>query len=159
MKNLWKFSLEHGKERGFLTLIILHSLDREPKSGYSLLKEIGQRTHGSWIPNKGALYPVLKSLEAEGQIKVTETGKRSKKVYSLTRAGEETLAGLKGRKGESEERVAFFKNMHLEIFGDENVSLINLLMDVRFYAENLPAEKKERAKEILKSAFAMIKQL
>jgi len=159
MKNLWKFSLEHGKERGFLTLIILHSLDCEPKSGYSLLKEIGERTQGSWIPNKGTLYPILKSLDAEGLIQVTETGKRSKKVYSLTETGKETLADLKGRKGESEERVAFFKNMHLEIFGEENISLINFLMDVRFYIENLPEERKERALEILKAAFTEIKRI
>jgi DNA-binding PadR family transcriptional regulator len=159
MKSLWKFSLEHGKERGFLTLFILHSLDRAPKSGYSLLKEIGQRTQGSWIPNKGTLYPILKSLEAEGLIQVTETGKRSKKVYTLTDAGGETLADLKGRKGESEERVVFFKKMHLEIFGEENISLINFLMDVRFYVENLPEEGKIRAMEILKAAFTEIQRI
>lgn len=157
MKNLWKFTSEHGKERGFLTLMILHLLDREPKSGYSLLKEIGERTQGTWLPNKGTLYPVLKSLEEEGLIQVTETGKRSKKVYSLTAAGGDTLTELKGRKGESEERVAFFKKMHLEIFGEQNMTLINLLMDVRFYIEAIPEKKKERALAILKTAFADIK--
>lgn len=159
MKNPWKFSLEQGKERGFLTLIILHSLDCEPKSGYSLLKDIDAMTNGSWIPNKGSLYPILKSLAAEGQIKVTGTGKRQKIVYSLTDAGQETLARFRGMKGESEERMAFFKNMHLEIFGEENISVISLLMDLRFFIERLPAEKKERAMEIIRAGFAEIQQL
>jgi DNA-binding PadR family transcriptional regulator len=159
MKNLWKFSLEPGKERGFLTLIILHSLAREPKSGYSLLKDIGAMTNGSWVPNKGTLYPILKSLAAESQIQITDTGKRHKIVYSLTDTGQETIAGFRGMKGESEERVAFFKNMHLEIFGEENITIINLLMDVRFFVERLPVEKKDRAMEIIRTAFAEIQHL
>jgi len=159
MTNIWKFAPESGKERSLLTIIILHSLGREPKSGYTLLKEIAGKTQGSWIPNKGTLYPVLKSLEQERLIKLKEIGKRSKRVYELTDAGEETLAGLKGNKGESEDRVAFFKRMHLEIFGEENISLINLLMDIRFYVETLHEERKERAAEILKAAFAEIKRI
>lgn len=53
MNNLWKFSLEPGKDRGLLTIIILHSMEKEPKSGYDLLKEIAEKTNGTWVPNKG----------------------------------------------------------------------------------------------------------
>jgi DNA-binding PadR family transcriptional regulator len=159
MKNIWKFAPESGKERGLLTILILHSLDREPKSGYDLLKEIAEKTHGSWVPNKGTLYPILKSLEEEGQIQVKEIGKRSKRIYELTDAGRQTISTLRDAKEESEARVNFFKRMHLDIFGEENISLINLMMDIRFYVESLPEEQKDRARKILEGAFNEIKQL
>lgn len=49
--------------------------------------------------------------------------------------------------------------MHLEIFGEENISLIYLLMDIRFYAEHLPDEKKQKAIELLNGVFEEIKEL
>lgn len=159
MKKIWKFTPEKGKERGFLTILILHSLDREPKSGYDLLKEIAEKTDGSWVPNKGTLYPILKSLEEEGQIQVKEIGKRSKKTYELTDSGKKTISDLRDQKEESEARVNFFKKMHLEIFGEENISFINLMMDMRFYVEDLPGEKKEKAIEIIARTFEEIKRL
>lgn len=159
MTNIWKFAPENGKERSLLTVLILHSLDSEPKSGYALLKEIAEKTQGSWVPNKGTLYPVLKSLEQEGLIQVEEIGKRSKKIFGLTGSGKQMLSDIRGMKGESKDRVTFFKRLHLEIFGEENISLINLMMDIRFYIEGLPEEKKDRAKEILSAAFTKIREL
>lgn len=159
MHSLWKFTPEKGKERGLLTVLLLHSLEKEPKSGYDLLKEIAEQTGGMWVPNKGTVYPLLKSLETEGLIRVKEVGKRSKTTYELTDAGKETISNFKNEREESEERVNFFKKMHLEIFGEENISLINLMMDIRFYIEKLPGEKREQAKEILKRSFEEIKTL
>lgn len=159
MKNLWKFTPENGKERGLLTTLILHSLGKKPKSGYGLLKEISELTDGAWIPNKGTLYPVLKSLENEGLIRIKEVGKRSKTVYELTDAGERTISNLRTEREQSEEKVNFFKKIHLEIFGEENISLIYLMMDIRFYIEALPQEKKEKAIEIIKTVFGEIKEL
>ncbi|WP_321431290.1 PadR family transcriptional regulator [uncultured Methanolobus sp.] len=134
-------------------------LEMKPKSGYELLKEISEKTNGSWTPNKGTLYPLLKSLDEEGLIQVKEIGKRSKRIYELTDAGKETITNIRNMKHESTARVNFFKNMHFEIFGEENMSLVSLMMDMRFYVEDLPNEKKERAIEILKAAFEEIQQL
>jgi DNA-binding PadR family transcriptional regulator len=159
MKNIWKFTPESGKERGLLTIFVLHLLDKEANSGYDLLKEISEITNGSWTPNKGTLYPLLKSLDEEGLIRVKEIGKRSKTIYELTDTGKKTLVNIRNKKQESETRVEFFKKIHLEIFGEENISIINLMMDMRFYVEELPREKKEKAIVILEAAFGEIKQL
>ncbi|MBP2133076.1 DNA-binding PadR family transcriptional regulator [Methanomicrobium sp. W14] len=159
MHSLWKFSPEKGKERGLLTILVLHFLEKEPKSGYDLLKEIAEKTEGTWVPNKGTMYPLLKSLEKEGLIRIKEIGKRSKTIYELTDAGKITLSRFKTEREESEERVNFFKKMHLEIFGEENISLIYLMMDIRFCIEKLPKERKEQAKEILRQSFEKIKEL
>jgi len=159
MREIWKFAPENGKERGFLTILILHLLDREPQSGYDLLKEISEKTNGAWVPNKGTLYPILKSLEEEGQIQVKEIGKRSKRIYELTDSGKKTISDLRDKKDVSEARVNFFKKMHLEIFGEENISFINLMMNMRFYVEDLPKEKKEKAIEMINRTFKDIKNL
>lgn len=159
MTNIWKFTPESGKERGLLTTLVLHLLEMEPKSGYDLLKEIAEKTNDSWTPNKGTLYPLLKSLDEEGLVRVKEIGKRSKRIYELTDIGKETVTNIKNMKRESTERINFFRNLHFELFGDENKSLISLLMEIRFYIEDLPEDNKEKAIEILKATFVEIKQL
>ena len=159
MKNIWKFAPEDGKERGLLTLLVLHFLEKKPQSGYELLKEIDETTDSTWVPNKGTLYPLLKSLEQEGLIQIKEVGKRSKITFELTEDGRQMLSTLKGKKEEAETRVAFFKKLHREVFGEENFSFINFMMDVRFYVEDMPEEKKPAAIEILQTAFGEIKKL
>jgi DNA-binding PadR family transcriptional regulator len=159
MKNIWKFSPQDGKERGLLTLLVLHLLEKKPQSGYELLKEIGETTDNTWVPNKGTLYPLLKNLEQEGLIQVKELGKRSKITFELTTEGRETLRTLKGKKAEAETRVSFFKKLHREIFGEENFSFINFMMDIRFFIEDMPEEKKPAAIEMLQTAFDEIKKL
>jgi DNA-binding PadR family transcriptional regulator len=159
MSDIWKFTPESGKERGLLTTLVLHLLEMKPKSGYDLLKEINEKTNGSWTPNKGTLYPLLNSLDGEGLIRIKEIGKRSKKIYELTDTGKETITNIKNMKNESTARVNFFKNLHFEIFGKENMSLVSLLTEMRFYIEDLPKEKKERAIGVLKATFEEIKQL
>ena len=159
MNKIWKFTPESGKERGLLTILVLHLLAMKPKSGYDLLKEIDEKTNGSWTPNKGTLYPLLKSLDEEGLVQVKEIGKRSKRIYELTDAGKETVSDIKKMEQASEARVNFFKEIHFELFGEENKSLINLMMDMRFYIEDLPKEKKEKAIDILKTTVEEIKLL
>jgi DNA-binding PadR family transcriptional regulator len=80
-----------ARGRGLIQLFILHSLHKEPKSGYDLIKEITEKTGGAWVPSKGTLYSLLKKMEEEGLIIVSDTGKRSKNIFSLTAEGEETL--------------------------------------------------------------------
>lgn len=159
MKNIWKFAPPEGKERGLLTLLVLHFLEKNPRSGYELLKDINETTDNTWVPNKGTLYPLLKSLEQEGLIQVKEIGKRSKITFELTDNGRQMLCTLKGKKEEAESRVTFFKKLHREIFGEENFSFINFMMDIRFFVEDLPEEKRKAAIEKLQEAFEEIKKI
>ncbi|WP_245920493.1 PadR family transcriptional regulator [Methanospirillum stamsii] len=159
MKNIWKFAPEDGKERGLLTLLVLHLLEKKPQSGYELLKEISETTDNTWVPNKGTLYPLLKSLEQEGLIQVKEIGKRSKITFELTEEGRMMHHTLKEKKDEAETRVTFFKKLHREIFGEEKFTFINFMMDIRFYVEDLPPEKQQKAIEILQKSFDEIKKI
>ena len=53
-----------------MRLFVLRTLSSQPKSGYDILKEIGEKTHGEWCPSKGTIYPILSELEKEELIEV-----------------------------------------------------------------------------------------
>ncbi|MFA6224916.1 MAG: PadR family transcriptional regulator [Methanoregula sp.] len=96
MASLFRFSSHGGKERSFLALYILHTLQERPTSGYDLLKEIAEKTGGTWAPSKGTIYPLLKQLEEEGLIEVAATEKRAKTLFTVTQTGLTTLATIRG---------------------------------------------------------------
>ncbi|QSZ66368.1 PadR family transcriptional regulator [Methanofollis aquaemaris] len=149
MTGIWKFPSKNGRERGLMALYILHSLAQSPKSGYDLLKEIEEKTEGTWVPSKGTLYPLLKQLEEEALIRLFETGKRSKQVYELTETGEETLRAHRQHRRESREKMLQMKNLLVEIFGDEKRELNALFVEIRSLIDALPSEKDEEAGKIL----------
>lgn len=142
-----------------ITLYILHSLKKKPKSGYDLLKEISGKTGGLWTPSKGTLYPILKSLEEEGLIRVMETGKRSKNIYELTCEGEDALENIYKIKMRSRERLEIFKNLLTEIFGEETISLKSLLVEMKYTVEELSPEKRPQATVIIEECIEELRRL
>lgn len=159
MMGLWKFASKNGKERGLLTLFILHSLNQKPKSGYELLKEIEEKTEGKWVPSKGTIYPILKQLDEEKLINVGETGKRSKNIFELTQKGKETLLNIKGRKKESREKLLQFKNLLIDIFGEEKITMKGLLFEIRDAVDGVSPDKKNQAVKILEKCLADLKRV
>ena len=53
--------------------------------GYEMIKEIEERTDGSWTPSAGSIYPTLQMLEDEGLISGQET--EGKRRFTLTDSG------------------------------------------------------------------------
>ena len=58
--------------------------------GYQIIREIEERSNGSWKPSAGSVYPTLQLLADEGTISSEESNGR--KIYSLTEAGREEVA-------------------------------------------------------------------
>lgn len=156
---MWSFSQEPGKDRDLITLYILHSLSLHPKSGYDIMKEMSEKTGGAWSPSKGTVYPLIKSLEKEGLIRVAEVGKRSKNILELTESGERILKRIRNKRPESRERLYLFKNMLMDIFGAEMFSLQGLLMEIQFAAEEIPVEKRLMGMAILEESLEKLKIL
>jgi transcriptional regulator len=96
--------------QGTLDLLILRTLEAEPKHGWAIAKRIEQISDDVLKVQQGSLYPALYRLEREGWITAawaeTETG-RTAKVYSLTRAGRAQLK----RELESWERLSGAVNL------------------------------------------------
>jgi PadR family transcriptional regulator PadR len=62
--------------------------------GYAIAREVSRRSGDALQCKQGTLYPILFALEHDGLIQGAwehEEGKRPKKVYALTQAGEEEL--------------------------------------------------------------------
>jgi DNA-binding PadR family transcriptional regulator len=145
MTGFWKFAGKSGKERGFLALFILHTLSKRPGTGYDLLKEIEEKTGGQWVPSKGTLYPVLKQLEEERLIELSETGARAKNIYVLTPKGKKTLAHIKEHRRGPGEKLVIYQNLLAEIFGEDKMVLMSLGMEIHALIHEMPPEKEHDA--------------
>lgn len=71
--------------RGDVRASLLALLKERPMHGYEMIREIAERSGGSWRPSPGSVYPTLQMLDEEGLISSEESG--GKKLFSLTEAG------------------------------------------------------------------------
>ena len=80
--------------RGDVRAAVLSLLSEKPMHGYQIIREIEERSGGSWKPSAGSVYPTLQLLADEGSISAEESNGR--KIYSLTEAGREEAAARQG---------------------------------------------------------------
>jgi transcriptional regulator len=99
--------------KGTLDLLVLKTLDLEPRHGVAIADRIAQVTGGTFVVKPGSLFPALHRLEAEGFIEgaweLTADGRRVK-LYRLTGSGRKHLQT--GRRQWS--RIALAMNQVLE---------------------------------------------
>lgn len=76
--------------RGDVRAAVLALLTEGPMHGYQMIREIEERSHGTWKPSAGSVYPTLQLLADEGL--VTTEMSQDRKVYSLTDAGRQEAA-------------------------------------------------------------------
>ncbi|MGO2684506.1 PadR family transcriptional regulator [Microbacterium sp.] len=74
--------------RGDVRAAVLSLLAEEPMHGYQIIREIEDRSGGTWKPSAGSVYPTLQLLADEGLVAAEEQNGR--KTYSLTEAGRAT---------------------------------------------------------------------
>lgn len=88
---LYGFQFNRGRffEIGEFRIAILSLLSEGPKHGYQLMKEMKERSGGTYRASPGSVYPTAQQLEDEGLIaSKMEDGRR---VYTLTAAGRKEL--------------------------------------------------------------------
>lgn len=71
--------------RGDVRTAVLALLTEEPMHGYQIIREIEERSGGTWKPSAGSVYPTLQMLSDEGFIEASESNGR--KTYALTEEG------------------------------------------------------------------------
>ena len=79
------FGRARRARRGDVRAGILALLKEEPRNGYQIIQELGQRSGGAWRPSPGSVYPALQQLEDEGLIRAEESD--GKRTFRLTEAG------------------------------------------------------------------------
>jgi len=77
------------RRAGLLPLLVLHYIAVEACYGNQLIDRIAELTHGALQVNPNTMYPLLRSLEAQGFAagEWEHPERRSKRYYRITEAG------------------------------------------------------------------------
>ena len=78
------------KRRGDVRVGILSLLSEAPSNGYGLIKQIAEKSGGTWTPSPGSVYPTLQQFVDEELIEAIGEGKRTE--FQLTDAGRTWVA-------------------------------------------------------------------
>jgi len=81
--------------KGHLDMIVLAALSGGPAHGYAVIQEIRRRSGGAFDLPEGTTYPALHRLEKSGFLTshwTTADSGRQRRVYALTRRGQQALA-------------------------------------------------------------------
>lgn len=72
---------------------VLGALSLKPMSGYEIKKLMAESTNYFWTESNGQLYPTLAALTKAKLVTVKNqvTGTKTRKIYTLTKAGEKKL--------------------------------------------------------------------
>ena len=96
------------RRAGLLPLLVLHYVAREPCYGNQLIDRIAWLTAGTVAVNPNTMYPLLRTLEARGLVAGDWElpGRRGRRFYRITPAGQDERRRLAGRLGPHLDAVA-----------------------------------------------------
>jgi PadR family transcriptional regulator len=80
--------------RGHIDTMVLAALRSGPAHGYALVQSLSEQSGCAFELGEGTMYPSLHRLEADGLVASSWTrhAGRRRRVYRLTRKGEQALA-------------------------------------------------------------------
>ena len=76
-------------DRGVVRYLVLDAIRETPRHGYEIMAAIETKSHGTYRPSPGVIYPTLQLLEELEHVRVTV--RDDKKVYAITAGGTRDL--------------------------------------------------------------------
>ena len=159
MPNIFNIETKGGKQHGILSIYILHSVKKEPKTGYELIAEIKEKTEGIWTPSKGTIYPLLKHLKEENLISIKQIGERSKQIFMITDEGKKTLSNAKKHRRQMEENFLKFRKLISEIGEFKNENIVEILYNIRMLSISKSKIKEDEVRNILDNCVNDLKKI
>ena len=150
MSNILNFETHNGQQKGILTIYLLCSLKKKPKSGYEIISEIKEKTEGAWVPSKGTIYPLLKQLEKGELIKVKTKDKRAKIIFEITPKGKKIIMNQKKEGVTMMKKFMQFRNLFTEIIEEDSQVLSAMLQIQNSVFTSVLALSKEKQKEVIR---------
>lgn len=138
----------YGKRarRGNIRFAIVSVLADGPENGFGLIKQIEERTGGTWKPSSGTMYPSLQRLVDEGLIQPAAEGEGN--TYELTDAGQQFL-----NENKAEIDAAWQRTEKRGEGSRELATAVHELMGAAHQVGQIATpEQRERATEIINSA-------
>jgi PadR family transcriptional regulator, regulatory protein PadR len=95
------------RRAGLLPLLVLHFASAAPAYGNQLIERISELTGGALNVNPNTMYPLLRSLEAQGLVagEWEHPERRSRRFYRVTEAGEAERLRLVSELGPRLDRI------------------------------------------------------
>jgi DNA-binding PadR family transcriptional regulator len=126
------------KRRGDVRIAILSLLSEKASNGYGLIKEITDRSGGTWYPSPGSIYPTLQQLVDEELIEAIGDGKRND--FQLTNTGKEWV------ESHTDELTQVWKSADARIEADAGLhesiaKLMGVIHQLRFAATDAQRTK------------------
>lgn len=86
-------AIEKALLSGSTSMLLLKLLEEKDLYGYEMIESLRARSNNVFELKAGTLYPLLHSLEEKGFLTSyeKETGRKSRKYYSITREGKKQL--------------------------------------------------------------------
>jgi PadR family transcriptional regulator, regulatory protein PadR len=86
------------KSKTLFPAIILHLIAQRPDHGYGLMQRTAELCGDLLAVNTNTVYPLLRRLEERGFVTASweHPTKRSRRVYAITKLGEQRLERIKG---------------------------------------------------------------
>ena len=96
------------RRAGLLPLLVLHFVSQEQSYGNQLMDRIGSLTSGALAVNPNTMYPLLRSLEADGHVagEWEHPERRSRRFYRITASGRVERDRLAGELRPRLDRIA-----------------------------------------------------
>jgi DNA-binding PadR family transcriptional regulator len=143
------FETHNGPQRGILTMYLLCSLKKKPKSGYELISEIKEKTEGAWVPSKGTIYPLLKQLEKGELIKVKTKETRAKIIFEITPKGKKIILHVKKQGEQMMKKSMKFRNLIIDMI-EEDSEVLSTMTQIQNYVFMSYKGKKNEVIKILR---------
>jgi DNA-binding PadR family transcriptional regulator len=159
MSNIFNIGTKGGKQHGILSIYILHSIKKEPKTGYELIAEIKEKTEGIWTPSKGTIYPLLKHLREQKLISIKQIGERSKQILMITNEGKKTLLNAKKHGKQMEENFLKFRKLISEIGEFKHEEIVDVMFNIRMLSISKSKIKNDEVKDILENCVKNLKKI
>ena len=142
------------KRRGDVRSAIISLLSDKPFNGYGLIKEIAERSGGTWNPSPGSVYPTLQQLVDEELIEGVGEGRRTE--FQLTDAGR--AYATENAEQLNKLWAAASDEVHADAGLHESVSkLMGVVHQVRFAAtDEQRARAVERLDETRRALYAIL---
>jgi len=133
--------------RGFLRIVVLKELSDSPKTGYALMKSIGEKVGSK--PSPGSMYPLLDALKKEGLVVIKDD------AYSLTASGKKTVGDLEKKREECISHMVEGAKMMSALTGEDTSMCEAFVQELR--KGNVPF--KEVQSEIHEAKILMAKMI
>jgi DNA-binding PadR family transcriptional regulator len=142
---------------GDLRLVMLALIEKKPRHGYELIKDLEAKFGGAYAPSPGSVYPTLTLLEELGHVR-SSASEGTKRLVEITDEGRRYVADNQAALDSAMSRMAMAARAASGEMPPEDVhhAMHTLKAALSFHGAGWNAAETERIRKIIEEAAAAI---